>query len=159
MLHWCWHWRCTAHHFIRSISRNFRKIGKIRVGGCLLALASTSPVRNPGFATVVCFQQLSIQASINILGVFSIFGHLTNISHNNDRCCLRVTLPRNFGKWQRPTNGTLSFYGVMVGILKPYLMRYNLFEFFAFIGGGDAKALLSHLTTRPRATLYNFRNI
>ena len=98
-------------HFIRSISRNFRKIGKIRVGGCLLALASTSPVRNPGFATVVCFQQLSIQASINILGVFSIFGHLTNTSHNNDWCCLRVTLPQNFGKWQRPTNGTLSFYG------------------------------------------------
>ena len=38
-------------------------------------------------------------------------------------------------------NGTLSFYnaGSVVGTLKPYLMKKNLFELFTLIGSEDAK--------------------
>ena len=62
-------------------------------------------------------------------------------------------LPQNFGMWQGPTNGTLSFcesrfnrggYHEGVETLKLYLMQKNLFELTALTGRG------THTLSRTR---------
>ena len=80
----------------------------------------------------------------------------------NERVALVVTfgfLPETFGRWWRPTNGTLSFCEFRLGggdignggTQTPTLPTVTeLVNFFALRSGGDSKALSSHPPVHAR---------